>query len=50
MDVTVLPEIAVQVAPATGDAAVIIGVVAGVSVAAMVVLTVLSKKGKGRRR
>ncbi len=45
---TALTELAVS--PATGDPAVIIGAVAGVCAVAMIVLTVLSKKGKGGRR
>ena len=38
------------VSPATGDPVLIIAAVAGVSVAALIVLSVLSKRGKGGRR
>ena len=45
---TALAELAFS--PATGDPAGVIGVIAGVCAAAMIVLSVLSKKGKGGRR
>ena len=45
---TALTELTVS--PATGDPAVIIAAVAGVCAAAMIVLTLLSKKGKSGRR
>ena len=45
---TVLAELTFS--PATGDPAVIIGVIGGVCAAAMIVLSVLSRKGKGGRR
>ena len=38
------------VSPATGDPVTIIAVVVGVSVVAMIVLSVLSKRGRGGRR
>lgn len=38
------------VSPATGDPVMIIAAVVGVSVVAMIVLSILSKRGKGGRR
>ena len=39
-----------ETAPPTGDPAVVIAVVAGVCAVAMIILSVLSKRGKGGRR
>ena len=45
-----IPLVPAVVSPATGDPVMIIAAVVGVSVVAMIVLSILSKRGKGGRR